>query len=391
MTSFKFSVFASVLMYIPYVFGTFLLTPKPFVNNVLFDIESFNKEHDIEHFITINDLDIYKSNKNTIETFKNTLSMFYHVEEEQEYKVLSKDHDNQYVFALKENSESDVPWHLGRIVTNDLPLNASFTYEKCHQNKDIDIHTYVVDTGIDISHPEFEGRAEWLANFADSEDSDCQSHGTHCAGLIGSKTYGSCKDAKLFAVKVLDCRGSGSTSSVISGIDYVFKRHQQENKRLGGKIKSIISMSLGGGYSFILNRAVQATLKDSSFFFAAAAGNEDNDACKTSPASVNEIFTVMASDVNDDRAYFSNYGRCADIYSPGVNIESTVPNSLSAIYSGTSMATPILVGVLNHYIDMYPDLNMKQLKKLILKNASKNKITNNKKNTNNMLVYLVRK
>lgn len=391
MTSFKFSVFASVLMYIPYVFGTFLLTPKPFVNNALFDIDSFNKEHDIEHFITINDLDIYKSNKNTIETFKNTLSMFYHVEEEQEYKVLSKDHDNQYVFALKENSESDVPWHLGRIVTNDLPLNASFTYEKCHQNKDIDIHTYVVDTGIDISHPEFEGRAEWLANFADSEDSDCQSHGTHCAGLIGSKTYGSCKDAKLFAVKVLDCRGSGSTSSVISGIDYVFKRHQQENKRLGGKIKSIISMSLGGGYSFILNRAVQATLKDSSFFFAAAAGNEDNDACKTSPASVNEIFTVMASDVNDDRAYFSNYGRCADIYSPGVNIESTVPNSLSAIYSGTSMATPILVGVLNHYIDMYPDLNMKQLKKLILKNASKNKITNNKKNTNNMLVYLVRK
>jgi cerevisin len=388
MFSQKFAI-VNLLFYIPFVFGNYLLTPKPYVNNILFDVESFNNEHNVEHFVTINTLNIFKTNENSMNMFKDTLSMFYHIEREQEFSI-RKHNNNQYSFALKEESESDIPWHLGRIVANDLPLNKSFTYDKCHNNENIDIHTYVIDTGIDVSHPEFEGRATWSANFIDNKDYDCQSHGTHCAGLIGSKTYGSCKDAKLFAVKVLDCRGSGSTSSVISGIEYAFKRHQEENIKSGGKTRSIVSMSLGGSYSYTLNKAVQETLKDPYFYFAAAAGNEDQDACKTSPASVKEIFTVMASDVNDARAYFSNYGKCADIYSPGVNIESTVPNKLTAIYSGTSMATPILVGVLNHYIDQNPELSMKQLKKLVLKSASKSKINNNPRNTNNLLVYLER-
>lgn len=391
----KFAI-VNLFMCIPFVFGSYLLTPKPYINNILFDVESFNKEHNIEHFVTINALNIYKTNENNINMFKDTLSMFYHIEREQEFTIFNKmsrkqfnnQYNNQYTFTLKE--ESDIPWHLGRIVANDLPLNKTFAYDNCHSNNNIDIHTYVIDTGIDVSHPEFEGRAVWSANFIDSKDYDCQSHGTHCAGLIGSKTYGSCKDAKLFAVKVLDCRGSGSTSSVISGIEYAFKRHQEENIKSGGKTRSIVSMSLGGSYSYTLNKAVEETLKDPYFYFAAAAGNEDQDACKTSPASVKEIFTVMASDVNDARAYFSNYGKCADIYSPGVNIESTVPNKLTAIYSGTSMATPILVGVLNHYIDQNPELSMKQMKKLILKSASKSKINDNPRNTNNLLVYLER-
>lgn len=369
---------------VQYGLCNYLLTPKPFVSNIFFDMESFNVEHNIEHFVNINDFDVYKTNQRNIELFKNTLEMFYHIEKEQEYTIF----DDNYYFTLKETSE--IPWHLGRIVSKDLPLNSTFEYEKCHTNKDIDIHTYVIDTGIDVSHPEFEGRAEWLANFADNDNTDCQSHGTHCAGLIGSKTYGTCKDAKLFAIKVLDCNGGGSTSSVISGIDYALKRHQKEYKKSGGRTRSIVSMSLGGGYSYILNKVVQSTLKDQHFYFAAAAGNEDSDSCKTSPASVVDIFTVMASDISDTRAYFSNYGRCSDIYSPGVNIESTVPNGLTAIYSGTSMATPILVGVLNHYIDQNPDVNMKQLKKLVLKNSSKNKISNNPDKTNNFLIFLER-
>lgn len=384
---------ACIFMFIPYVTSTsYLLVPRLFVNNVMFNLETFNKEHHIEHFVNINDLNIYKINDDNMQMFENTLNMFYHIEREQEYRILNEVYNNQdqHVFALKENSDNEIPWHLGRIVKNDLPLNASFTYDECHTNKNVDIHTYVIDTGIDVEHSEFEGRAQWLANFADSKDYDCQSHGTHCAGLIGSKTYGACKNAKLFAVKVLDCRGSGSTSGVISGIEYAFKHHLEENKKSGGKTRSIISMSLGGGYSFAINRAIQATLKDQHFYVVAAAGNEDNDACNTSPASVPEIFTVMASDVNDNRAYFSNYGKCADIYSPGVNIESTVPNDLTAIYSGTSMATPILVGVMNHYLDQYPDLNMKRMKKMMLGHSSKDKINNNKKNTNNMLVYLER-
>jgi cerevisin len=378
-------ILTSLFALIPTVLGSYILTPKIQSNTFMFfDLESFNEEHNIEHFVTIGDLTLYKTHGDNFETYKNTLSAFYEIEQEQEYKI----NDFEKQFVLVNNAE--LPWHLGRITSRDLPLEESFSYSKCHNNKDIEIHTYVVDTGIDVSHPEFEGRAEWLANFADSENTDCNSHGTHCAGLVGSKTFGVCKDAKLFAVKVLDCQGSGSTSSVISGINFAFKRHQEQNAKSGGKTRSVISMSLGGGYSYALNRAVQATLKDPNFFFAAAAGNENSDACKTSPAGVKEIFTVMASGKDDARAYFSNYGRCADLYSPGVNIESTVPDDNTAVYSGTSMACPVFVGVLNHYIDQYPDLNMKQMKKKVLEETSKDKLSGNPKNTNNYLVYLHR-
>jgi cerevisin len=287
-------------------------------------------------------------------------------------------------------NETYIPWHLGRITNRNLPLDKTFPYDKCNTNKDIDVHTYVIDTGIDIDHPEFEGRATWLANFVDSDDTDCQSHGTHCAGLIGSKTYGVCKDANLFAVKVLDCGGSGSTSSVISGINYAFRRHLEQDKISNGKVRSIVSMSLGGGFSYALNKAVLATTTNDHFYFAAAAGNENSDSCKTSPASVKEIFTVMASDRNDNRAWFSNWGKCADIYSPGVEITSTIPDGKTAVYSGTSMACPVLVGVLTHYINMYPELNMKELKQKVLADSTKDTIIGSKKQTNNLLVFLHR-
>jgi subtilisin family serine protease len=148
-------------------------------------------------------------------------------------------------------------------------------------------------------------------------------------------------------------------------------------------------MSLGGGFSRALNLAVQNCVKNSNtFYFTVAAGNENADACKTSPASVKEVLTVMASDKHDSRAYFSNYGRCADMYSPGVDIESTVPGGNTAVYSGTSMATPLLAGVLNHYIDQFPGMNMQKVKDLMLNDATKNTLESNPHGTNNLLVYL---
>ena len=355
----------------------YILTPKIHAT----DLHSFNEEHNVEHLAQFDGLVLYKTNQDNFQKYKNTLLRFYEVEEEQTYTA-----------TVLKTSESDLPWHLGRIVTEDLPLNTTFDYGPgtCHKNKDINIHSYVVDTGIDVDHPEFEGRATFLANFVDDQDTDCQNHGTHCSGLIGSRTYGVCKDAVLFAVKVLNCEGSGSTSSVIAGIEYAFKRHRAQDKESGGKTRSIVSMSLGGGFSSALNRAVQATLVDPHFYFAAASGNESQDSCRTSPASVKEIFTVMASGIEDRRAYFSNFGECSDIYSPGVDIRSTIPNSGTAVYSGSSMACPILVGVLNHYIDQFPELNMKQLKEKVLSDSTKDHISGNPKNTNNMLVHLNR-
>jgi Subtilisin-like serine proteases len=366
---------------------TLLLVPKPYILSV-FDINEFNAEHDIYEFVKIDDFVVYKTEKTN---YLNTLEQMFYVESEQMYSVSFL--DNLY-YAFLENAdvifdETVVPWHLGRVIKRDLPLNNTFNYLKCNTNGDIIVNNIVIDTGIDIHHDEFEGRVTWLGNFADNDDKDGNSHGTHCAGLIGSKTFGVCKDANLFAIKVLGSDGSGTTSGVISGIEAAYKHHIKTQANNKSKIvKTVVSMSLGGGKSISLNRAVQATLKDPNFYFAAAAGNENNDACGTSPASVKEIFTVMASDRNDKRAYFSNYGTCADIYSPGVDIESTIPNGKTAVYSGTSQSTPILVGILTHYINMYPELAMKEMKSKILSDATQDHIYRAK--SNNLLIYLQR-
>lgn len=386
-----------VLSFATFVLGkNYILTFKENVFNDMAFMNDMSVEHNLEilaEFPSVSDkhhLLVYKTSQENLFKYAKTLSKFFDIEEDKPISLRNTTVGlESNLFGL--HSTEPVPWNLDRITKRSLPLDGEYKYSEtgsCHTNKDVEIHTYVIDTGIDVNHPEFEGRATWLANFVDSVDSDCQSHGTHCAGTIGSKTYGVCKDAKLFAVKVLDCDGSGSTSSVISGINYAFKRHLEENKKNGNKIRSVVSMSLGGGYSSALNKAVSATVKDDRFYFAAAAGNEDNDSCKVSPASVKEIFTVMASDKDDNRAWFSNYGTCADIYSPGVNIISTVPNGKTAVYSGTSMSTPGLVGVLNHYLSKYPDLNMEALKRKVLSDASNDTIVGNPKRTNNLFVYL---
>ena len=292
-------------------------------------------------------------------------------------------------------SQSTVPWHLDRIDSDSL--DGMFHYNSsgsCHTNTSVVIDTYIIDTGIDINHPQFNGRAKWLANYAnDGIDTDGNGHGTHCSGLVGSIQYGVCKDANMYAIKVLDSEGSGSLSGVIKGIEHAFNSHVTKHNAFSGvkDIKSIISMSLGGSFSRILNRAVQNCIERSdSFYIVVASGNENSDACKTSPASVDGVFSVMASNIYDERAYFSNFGKCTTMYSPGVNVESTIPNGKSAVYSGTSMATPILAGVLNHYIDMYPHMNLQNIKNKIATDAQKNFIKNNKKNTKNLFISIRR-
>ncbi len=372
----------------------YLLTPyKHYMHSL--NYKSFADEHNLEVFVSMGDLKIYKTSMENYKLFSETLNEFFEVEEDKTVSLpipIVHDVNGSPLGSSVSYKMGFVPWHLDRIGKRDLPLDNSFDYNlkgSCHKNKNVTINTYIVDTGIDTKHAEFEGRAKWLANFADNVDTDCNSHGTHCAGLVGSKTYGVCKDANLFAVKVLDCQGSGSFSGILSGLEFIHKRHNEELKKNRG-VKSIISMSLGGGFSSTINRAVEVLVKSDSMYVVVAAGNENSDACHTSPASARGILTVMASDKYDNRAYFSNYGECADLYSPGVEILSTIPNDGTAVYSGTSMATPNLVGVLNHYLDMSPSLNMKQVKEKMMKDATKNKLSDNPRKTNNLLVYLHR-
>lgn len=371
---------------------SYLLIPK--TNNFNINFLNIPKKHSIKLHAKLNKLTVFKISEEMYNLHSKQFNDLFEIEQD-DVVTLPKPIINPSNFFNKQQNLNyfiSEPWHLSRISQRKLPLRNSFKFSNpgsCHSGNTT-IHTYIVDTGIDVSHPEFEGRATWLENFTDDNvNDDCNNHGTHCAGLVGSKSFGVCKDANLFAVKVLDCGGSGSYSGIISGLQYVYNRHLSELSK-NPNLKTIISMSLGGGYSRTINQVVEELIKINSIYVVVASGNSNADACNFSPASSEGILSIMASNNKDNRAYFSNYGDCTDIYSPGVDILSTIPNNNTAVYSGTSMATPIVAGVLNHYLDMFPYLNMKQLKRKLLRDSSKNRIQNNPSDTNNFLIYLNR-
>lgn len=197
----------------------------------------------------------------------------------------------------------------------------------------------MIDTGVEDTHPEFEGRAKLIKSYY-STQRDGNGHGTHCSGTIGSKTYGVAKKTTIYGVKVLDDNGSGQFSTIISGMDYVANDYRNRNCPNG----VVASMSLGGGYSQSVNNAV-ANLQRSGVFVAVAAGNDNRDASNTSPASEPSVCTIGATDRNDRRSSFSNYGRPVDVFAPGTDIQSTwIGGSVRSI-SGTSMATPHVAGL----------------------------------------------
>ena len=358
----------------------YLLTPKNNNGN----LHLLSQELGLENVIINEHLSVYTASEKNIKQYKHTLSHLYDIEEDQPVTI----NDNSFTLDI---NVADAPWHLDRVAKRNLPLDGTYNYSttgSCHMSSETEIYTYIVDTGIDISHNEFENRAYWGMNFADDKDTDCNNHGTHVAGIIGSRSYGVCKDANLIAVKVLDCDGSGSYSSVLRGLDWAYQHHKQMSK--SKKTKSIINMSLGGGYSRIINKLVNSIIEnDDNTYVVVAAGNEDQDACNVSPAS-SLALTVMASDKYDSRAWFSNWGKCADIYAPGVDIMSTIPHNKVATYSGTSMSSPVVAGIVNHYVDMYPKMNMKKLKEQLVKDSTQKVVKGTKSNTSNNLVFLTR-
>jgi cerevisin len=227
------------------------------------------------------------------------------------------------------------------------------------------VDVYVIDTGININHTEFEGRASWGRTIpADDTDEDNNGHGTHCAGTIASRKYGVAKSANVVAIKVLDSTGSGSMSNVIAGVIYAAESAAKKSalaaaeRKATGETKhkgSVANMSLGGGKSQALNDAVNAAV-DSGLHFAVVAGNENRDACPFSPAGSEKAITVGASTLADERTFSSNHGRCVDIFAPGLNILSTWIGSDSAMntISGTSTASSHVSGLLAYLLSIYP-------------------------------------
>lgn len=203
---------------------------------------------------------------------------------------------------------------------------------------------WIIDTGVDFTHPDLNVDEVRSANFSSDRDGDdLNGHGTHVAGIIAAKNnsigvIGVAAGATVVPVKVLNRRGSGTVSGVIAGVDYVAAH---------GVSGDVANMSLGGGVSTALDDAVLAASTDVKF--ALAAGNESDDANNHSPARVNgpNIYTVSAMDSTDKFAYFSNYGNPPiDYCEPGVSIYSTYKGGGYATLSGTSMAAPHMAGLL---------------------------------------------
>jgi subtilisin family serine protease len=268
-------------------------------------------------------------------------------------------------------------WGIDRADQRNRPMDG--TYHWKHTGKGVT--AYVIDTGIRISHTQFEGRASYGYDFYDDDEiaSDCHGHGTHVAGTVGGKDYGIAKEVSLVAMRTIDCGGFGVVGDSIAAVDWVVEH---------ATTRAVMNMSLHFGKVQALNDAIHRAY-DADILFAAAAANDNQDACNDSPSSEPTAVTVAASTETDQEAGFSNHGPCVDLYAPGTNIVSAGLSSdtATAVMSGTSMASPHVCGALALVLEKKPAANAKKITKALLKKTSKDKISNPGPGTPNKLLF----
>lgn len=274
-------------------------------------------------------------------------------------------------------TQNNATWGLDRIDQRDLPLSTTYTYNTTASN----VRAYIIDTGIRSTHNEFGGRV--LGGYTAINDGrgyeDCNGHGTHVAGTVGGAIYGVAKEVRLYAVRVLDCNGSGTNSGVIAGVDWVTANHIKP---------AVANMSLGGGASSALDTAVNNSI-NAGVFYAVAAGNDNKDACNYSPARVAAAMTVGSTTNTDARSSFSNFGTCVNIFAPGSSITSAwhTSNTATNTISGTSMASPHVAGVAALYLAGNTSASPSTVFNALRDNATLNKLTGIGTGSPNRLLY----
>ncbi|MFJ8909874.1 S8 family serine peptidase [Amycolatopsis sp. NPDC102389] len=256
-------------------------------------------------------------------------------------------------------TQTNPTWGLDRIDQKNLPRDKSFTYPNTGEG----VTAYDLDTGINPENPEYEGRASIGKDFVGGNGKDCNGHGSHTAGTIGSKTYGVAKKVKLVGLKVLgnDCSGNGPDSAIVDAAEWL---------TANGTKPAVANLSLRMDQVGLGDDVIKKSIA-AGFVYAVAAGNENQDACNVSPARIPEAITVGASDENDNKSSFSNHSSCVDIFAPGSNITSlSTSNGGSANMSGTSMATPHVAGAAALYLAANPGATARQTRDALVNNAS---------------------
>jgi len=282
--------------------------------------------------------------------------------------------EEDQVFTVAQSCSPPVTvnsWGLTRIAEVDMSLDGFYNFPTIAGRNTI---SYTVDTGVYIEHHDFQGRAKFGFK-AESfwSDTDRNGHGTHVASTTAGAAYGVARASDIIAVKVLGDNGSGTTAGVVAGINFVIgdsKTHQK---------KSIINMSLGGGFSAALNAACDAAV-DNDVVTVVASGNSNADACSSSPASAAEVVSVGATDIGpsqtDVRSSFSNYGPCVDIFAPGSDITAAWIGSPTAVrsISGTSMASPHVAGIAALLRSESPSSHARSIQSTLIGSANTGKI-----------------
>eukprot|EP00606_Chrysophyceae_sp_TOSAG23-5_P000734 GSChrysophyteH2.ASY1.ANO1.154.1 assembled CDS len=268
--------------------------------------------------------------------------------------------------------KTDVPWNLDRLDQNDLPLDDSFT--RAYTGAGVDI--YIIDTGLDTTHHAFQntGVSRTVANIfsefgdATAANTDGDGHGTHCAGTAAGQYYGAAPAANVYGMKVLSDEGSGSTGGIIDAMDAVIAR--VNNPSTYGSNRAVINMSLGGPCDG------GDTQCSSDALYA--------NACYSTPASATSAITVGATRSDDYISTFSNFGACVDILSPGTDIRSAcsqlvngcmASDSYYMTMSGTSMASPLVAGVVAQFLEKHPTATRTQMLEMMYCAGPANKIS----------------